>query len=148
MHSTPFFFLLFNIHYMDRCEMKIISIIFSIVIIVFFAINVFDRNRELKILGNVVGENNRDYLTEIDQTSVSSAPVTSETYVYRIKNSDKISCSILEKYDDGQVLIDNFDKKYISNSSSVCSKHFSDIFDREIYILLQNDILIVKVFID
>jgi len=128
--------------------MKIFSIILSIAIIVYFSISIFDQNRELKILKNIIGEKNVDYLTKIDQTSVSFAPISSETYVYRIKNSDKVNCSLFGKYDEGKVLIDNFDKKYIVKSFLLCSKYFKDNFERDIYILLQNDILIIKVFID
>lgn len=123
---------------------KTLATIIVIILIFIGSIKVLDNIRVIQIVNEIIGDDNYRYVNKIDQRT-SSFTDSYEAYVYRITNINTINCNLISNYADSVAVLDNFDKKYINLSKSLCIKKISDEHQRLVLVVMQNKILIMKI---
>ena len=100
------------------------------------------------IIPKIIGTSNSKYIEQIDRELSVGGPVSIETYIFKILDTNKINC---EKLADNQNMSDpliHLDKKYIDSNKTYCTKYIVDDFNRTLKLLIQNDILVLNIFMD
>lgn len=122
-----------------------ISVIITILTILIF-INILDNKAMSIILKNIIGLNSNQIELINKDSGGYGTPVSMVSYIYKIKNKKELNCSVLAKFENTEFVFDDFEKKYINMKSKYCSVSLSQKNNRLIYIIIQNDIFIIKIF--
>jgi len=124
-----------------------ISVIITILTIL-ISINILDNKNMSITLKNIIGLNSNQLELINKYTGGYGTPVSMVSYIYKIKNKKELNCSVLSKFENSEFVFDDFEKQYINMKSKYCSVSLSQKNNRLIYILIQNDIFIIKIFTD
>lgn len=122
-----------------------ISVIITILTILIF-INILDNKAMSITLKNIIGLNSNQIELINKDSGGYGTPVSMVSYIYKIKNKKELNCSVLAKFENTEFVFDDFEKKYINMKSKYCSVSLSQKNNRLIYIIIQNDIFIIKIF--
>jgi hypothetical protein len=94
------------------------------------------------------------YLNQIDRNNEGAfTVVTISSDVYKIKNTDKINCNTLKQLNKNNTInndfyFNNFEKEYINLNKEYCSTSFIDHLNRSVEIIIQDNILIIKIYVN
>lgn len=129
---------------LNKISIGILATILLIVIVIGF-MKFFDHQRITGILINVIGDKNYVFVNKIDQKVFTGIGGSDETYIYKIEDTTKVNCSLLNKYSQNIVFLGVNEEDYIDQSKPFCSKKIPDKHKRHITLTIQNDILILGV---
>jgi len=127
---------------------KIVISLVAVVLMIFVYEYIYDKQRLKSIASIVISSENQKYITKIDQEVGIGGPVSIETYVFKILDENKINCDTFTKMNFTKDSLIHLDKKYINSKKQYCEKYINDNSNRLLQLMIQDDILIINIFID
>jgi hypothetical protein len=125
------------------------KVLLSVVIIILVFIGIIktlDYFRVSNILTNIIGNVNYDYINKVDEEIFNGISGADETYIFYINDTSKVNCKLINEYPKSVKSLSRTSKKYFDILKPNCSKLVSDEKNRIISISIQNDILILNIF--
>jgi len=126
---------------------KIIIILFIVLIGIVSVFNYFEYKRISNIMIEVLGEENYKYISKSNE-EIITAKGSFEGYVYDITDITKVNCLLLDRYIGNSKFLSNFSEKYIEKTHKFCHKRIPDKLDRMITVTIQNDKLVLEIYIN
>ena len=118
-------------------------------IIAYIIIDFLDSKRLEKILNESLGNQTTIYLTKIkNNTEGYFTSFIQETYIFKISDTNKVNCLKIGELEKTEFLFTKIDNTYINSKKDYCWSSRIDSSKRLINILIQDGILILKVFVD
>ncbi len=117
------------------------------ILIIYLYGYIYNYNRLNEIVPKIVGEHNIQYIDKFDSKLEMGGPFSKETYVFKISDTSRVNCKQLNLEISNNILSD-FEKKYIDPNQAFCSQITSDEHNRTIQVLVQEDVLILNIFVD
>jgi len=129
----------------------ILVLVMGLVIFIIYVIfELIDNNKMLKVTSTFIGNDNLEYITKLDDEVIGFTDFR-VTYIYQVDDLKKISCDTLNfdmKTNFNSISFDNLAAKYLNDKNNYCIKQY-ETNNRGFNIgVLQDNILMIRVYQD